>query len=99
MNSREKTKFRNSKEWHNFRQSIIESRGSRCECCGRILPSGKLQLHHIKPENYTDLNPDNFALLCSYCHEDVERLSKMKLKTRLQIKKDYIAPFERFITN
>jgi len=32
-----------------------------------------LQVHHIDPSRYTDLDPQMFALLCSQCHETVER--------------------------
>ena len=98
MTGKEKTKFRSTKLWKCFRQSILDERGAVCECCGRRLPENKLQLHHLKPNEYENLNPNNFVLLCSYCHDNVERISKMKAETRQQLNKNYLAVYEKYLS-
>lgn len=76
MNSKEKRKFRQSKEWKEFRQKIINNRGRRCECCGGYC--SKPQLHHIDESDYTNLDPKKFVLLCSLCHKQISRLERAK---------------------
>lgn len=69
MKTKDKVKFRQSKEWKEYRQSIIKERGPYCECCG--MKHKKLSLHHkdLDPTNYTNLsNPQKHVLLCSKCH-------------------------------
>lgn len=82
MTSKEKSKFRSSKVWKDFRRSLIKNRGPQCELCGTKY-SGKrlrmLQVHHLDPDNYTDLNPYKFKLVCSSDHELIERISKKVL--------------------
>ena len=74
MTFQEHGKFRQTKVWKEFRKKIVEERHSTCECCG-IKKKG-LQLHHIDVENYTVLDPTQFFLLCSCCHDTVERFAK-----------------------
>lgn len=84
--------FYNSKEWKNFRQTIILQRmleeGIPCEDCGKIIHSlGDVQVHHIielNKNNLNDynisLNPDNVKILCHKCHNDIHgRFSKEKV--------------------
>jgi len=80
MTSKEKTKFRTTKEWKEFRISMLEKTEKSCEMCGTRY-SGKrtrmLQVHHHNPDQYTNLNPEYFSVLCSSCHKDtVERFVK-----------------------
>lgn len=76
MTSADKSKFRQSKAWKTFRADLLLDRGAKCELC-RCKYSGSrkkyLQVHHIDCRDYTDLDPDKFALLCSACHESVEK--------------------------
>lgn len=78
----EHNKFRTTKVWKEFRKKLIHDRGAECECCGTKY-SGKrikqLQVHHKDPANYMDLAPEKFVLLCSGCHDMIERMNK-KLK-------------------
>lgn len=82
MTSKEKTKFRQTQKWKVFRAFFLKKTNSSCELCGSVY-SGKrkrmLQLHHRDPDNYTDLNPEKFRLICSGCHEMVEKISKKVL--------------------
>lgn len=102
ITSKDKTKFRSSREWKEFRQSLLEERGCSCELCGTRY-SGKrkryLQVHHLDPENYKDLSPDKFVLLCSSCHEMVERISKKILSknTELSNKSKWIILLENYL--
>jgi len=78
MTSAEHNKFRTLKVWKDFRKKLLEERGSYCELCGTKYAGKKikqLQVHHKDPDNYTDLNPEKFALLDSSCHDLIERLA------------------------
>ena len=78
MNSKEKAAFRRTVEWKQFRIALITERENTCELCGGTKPSSQLQVHHINPDDYTNLNKKYFAVLCKSCHKDIERLSKRK---------------------
>lgn len=103
MTSKEKSKFRSSKDWKTFRWSLIKQRGPFCELCGTKY-SGKrlrmLQVHHLDPNNYTDLNPDKFKLVCSSDHELIERVCKKVLsKTTILFNKiQWFLLLENFLT-
>ncbi len=68
------SKFRQTKQWIEFRTALVMSRGSRCEICG-IHKKG-LQVHHKVPSDYQNLDPANFSVLCARCHQTVETLAK-----------------------
>lgn len=72
----QKTLFRQSKVWQEFRAGMIYLQNNRCECCGMVYPGAKsrqLQVHHLFPEKYELLNPANFSVVCSSCHDLIER--------------------------
>ena len=75
-------KFRSSVAWKRFRESIIATQGPVCSLCGTKY-TGKqkrmLQLHHLDPANYDDLDPVKFRLVCGSCHDTIERFV-IKLK-------------------
>ena len=94
----EKTEFRKSKEWRDFRKQLIKERGQFCECCGKKTKA--LQCHHIDPEHYTTLDPARFALLCVWCHKGVSDLEKIKPENRLKLRAPwYVETFGKFIKN
>lgn len=75
----EKTRFRNTVAWKRFRESMLDASGYQCQCCG--MKYGKirrhiLNVHHRDPENYQDLRPDKFRVLCVTCHEFIEFMIK-----------------------
>ena len=43
-----------------------------CNGLYRGIKSSKLALHHLDTENYEDLDPAKFRVLCYTCHELVE---------------------------
>ena len=78
MATDDNVKFRRSKEWKSFRESLLDQVGNRCQLCGTRL-SGKqkkrLQIHHLDPENYNDLDPQKFRVLCTTDHKLVEKMA------------------------
>lgn len=95
MTSAEKSKFRTTKTWKDFTKKLKSERDSKCECCG--CKSKRLAVHHIFPENYTDLNPNRFALLCSRCHKNVSFLERIKPENWIKYNKDWVNLYKRFI--
>ena len=101
MTASEHTKYRQSKEWKEFRKKIIEERTAVCELCGTKY-SGKrikqLQLHHLDPANYENLTSEKFKLICASDHKLVERISKkLQGKNELKNKELWIALLQDFL--
>lgn len=93
-----KTKYRASKEWKDFRKSIILERGTYCECCGKKTKA--LQLHHKDPEHYDVLEKERFALLCSLCHQAVSDLERIKPENRKKLRAEwYVDIYGKFLYN
>jgi hypothetical protein len=89
LNSKEKTEFRQSKEWKEFRKKIIVAHNYQCDICE--YSSKKLHVHHKREELYTILNPDWFSVLCPVCHKYIEHHHrKKKLNEKV---KNFIAPY------
>lgn len=94
--NKEKVEFRKSKEWRCFRKQLLEERGYVCECCGR--KTKYLDCHHKDPENYTDLTPEKFALLCKSCHSCVSDVERIKPENREKLRnKEYLKLFGKFV--
>lgn len=94
----EKVEFRKSKEWRCFRKQLLEERGNICECCGRH--TKWLDCHHKDPENYTDLTPEKFALLCHSCHYCVTDVERIKPDNREKLRsKEYLKLYGKFVLN
>lgn len=74
ITQKDKTKFRNSPEWQDFRSEQLTTKKCTCDCCYRKLPSSKLSVHHkdLNADNYTNIsNKQHFSLLCSHCHSSL----------------------------
>ena len=74
-----KAKIRNRVKWKRFRQYMIEKVNYTCEMCGtKYYGSRKkiLHVHHLNDSIYTydDFNENNFRVLCSDCHDMVEKM-------------------------
>ena len=74
-----KTRIRNSVRWKRFRKYMIEKVNYTCELCGtRYYGERKkiLHVHHLNDSIYTydDFNENNFRVLCSACHDMVEKI-------------------------
>jgi hypothetical protein len=69
-----RNKFRARKVWKDFRAGELKARGFRCELCHSKHSGAKssfLNLHHLDPDNYEDLTPSKFRLLCAVCHDEI----------------------------
>ena len=73
----DRNKFRTSAKWKKFRLGLVDQQNGTCALCGtRYYGKQKkyLQLHHLDPAYYDDLNPEKFQLICSSCHDMVEKM-------------------------
>lgn len=96
MATNEHSKFRATKLWKDFRLEQIKANDNTCECCGRSYKQAShLQLHHLVPNEYENLDPNNFAVLCSLCHKNVELLASKKSWEGMN--KIYLTCFMRFV--
>lgn len=77
-------KYRESKDWENIRNLVLERDGYKCRTCGST--DRQLHVHHSTYEHlYNELNYlDDLITLCSVCHRGVHnkynarRFSKKK---------------------
>ena len=75
-----KTLFRQGQQWKDFRALMIHINHAHCELCGCHYTGKRvrqLQVHHLDPDNYYLLNPASFSVLCSSCHDMIERFVTM----------------------
>jgi len=93
--NKDKTAFRRTKRWIDFSKRLREESGGICSCCGT--KSKTLQVHHMKPNEYDNLNPELFAVLCRACHQEVERLSRIKPCNWIKYNPDWVAFYSKFI--
>ena len=96
MNSKEKTKFRQTSKWKNWCKYLKAKRGLVCECCGTH--TKRLSVHHIDEANYTVLKEDRFALLCNMCHKCVTRLERINPENYSKYNADWVSFYVRFLT-
>lgn len=88
LNGKDKNIYLQTKVWKDFRAAILKDRDYTCEFCGirhhKQLSSHKLNVHHLCPDEYDNLDPEKFRLLCFTCHEFVEfmilRINGVKYK-------------------
>lgn len=80
MTQKEKTKFRQSKEWKDFRKKIAEKFEGKDAISGKKLYKGFI-LHHLdlNPENYDVLDENNFIPLNKATHECIHFLVRYDL--------------------
>lgn len=74
MTQKEKTKFRSSSKWKDFRKRLGKER-KLDEITKKPLLKG-WSLHHLNEKNYADLNPNNFTCLNSFTHKVVHWLER-----------------------
>lgn len=71
-----KKKTRNSASQGLARKRLLETRGSRCELCGKV---GYVELHHkVRAADGGSFSDDNLILLCVSCHKDQNRKQQEK---------------------
>lgn len=96
VNQKDKAKFRKSVEWGDLREQFLMNHNSSCQCCGRKMPSSKLQLHHkdLDPNHYTDISDtSNFKILCNNCHQTVHSLYTILNNKKNQYKNSEMLTF------
>lgn len=74
-NSDKKSKFRQSKEWKEFRKRMFEKQGGKDTITGKKLCRG-YNVHHLdmSAENYDQLIEENFVALNKQTHETLHFL-------------------------
>ena len=77
MTSKEKSKWRTTSTWKNWRKYLLEKRGCKCEICSINKKAG-LQVHHYDEQNYKDLKEYKFSVLCKRDHILIEQLLRRK---------------------
>jgi hypothetical protein len=91
LTSKDKTLFRKTNTWIEFRNKTIKNRGNKCELCGY---NRRLTLHHRhlndSAKSYTDLREERFRVLDQGCHRWLHRVERSYHK-----KKDPIVPDPR----
>ena len=73
--------YRQSKQYRDWRTSVFERDGYKCQICGQV--GGSLNAHHIKTfKDYPSLrfDIDNGITLCEECHREVHRQARKKKK-------------------
>jgi hypothetical protein len=66
-------KFRQTDKWISFSKHLRNIH-KECECC--TLKSKNLNVHHLFPKEYDNLQEDKFVVVCHSCHKTIESLSK-----------------------
>lgn len=77
MTSENKTAFRKTIKWRDFRKQLLKTRGMKCEVCGTSKKG--LNIHHCDEDDYTNLDPDLFIILCKTEHRNIHRLMRKKV--------------------
>lgn len=68
---KEKTKYRATVKWKNFRLDLIKKAGGKCAICGkeyRGKQKKKLCIHHINESAYGGEKEGDCVVLCTKCH-------------------------------
>jgi hypothetical protein len=77
LTSKEKSIFRKTKQWIEFRNATIQKKGNKCELCGY---EKRLTLHHIylndSAESYTNLSEERFKVLDANCHKWLHQIER-----------------------
>lgn len=94
MASADKSEFRKTKVWIEFSRNYREKVG-KCECCGK--KAKVLQLHHAVPDDYENLDPKNFWVLCSMCHKVVSFLERVKPENYGRYNPKFVEFFSTFL--
>jgi len=82
-NEKRKRKFRQSKKWKDFRHHLNVKQDGRC-----YITKSKLRklsaVHHLdlNPENYADLNEENFVFVLHSIHDVIHSLYPYYKKDR-----------------
>lgn len=68
----ERAEFRHTEEWINFRNFMVESHDCTCDKCHKKFKNEDMECHHlIENEDYDNLDPSRFLVLCKNCHDQI----------------------------
>lgn len=73
MTSKEKTKYRSTKEWKDWRKYMKEVQGGKCYITGSMLRKTS-QLHHLDPKHYDLLEQERFVFLLTSIHDAIHTI-------------------------
>jgi 5-methylcytosine-specific restriction endonuclease McrA len=77
MTQKERRRYRQRKQWIEFRAYILDQADHRCFMCNGYKKKG-LQIHHLDPSTYGHEKETDVVVLCSACHKEIERLLHKK---------------------
>jgi 5-methylcytosine-specific restriction endonuclease McrA len=83
MNGKEKSKYRSTKQWKDFRKKLIENNNYQCEICGVRKKKG-LHIHHLDEDAYGRETKEDVVVVCSTCHKLIEWMVS-RTKNRIDI--------------
>lgn len=76
--SKEKINFRSLIKWKKFRIYMLKKADYKCAMCSTKFVGRKrqrmLNVHHIYEDEYDNLDPKNFVVCCSVCHDTIEKI-------------------------
>ena len=72
LSSTKNQKYRRSSEWNRLKSQVAMR--NKCDICGTVFTDKSYEVHHTlyyidKTIEYTDLDPNNYALVCRECHQ------------------------------
>lgn len=59
---------RRTKAWLRFSRSLLETRGRRCEACGKAIGDGVAWGCHSLIDDHDSRDPGDYVILCAPCH-------------------------------
>jgi predicted HNH restriction endonuclease len=90
MTQKERRRYRQRKQWIDFRMYMLDKAGHRCFMCNGLKKKG-LQIHHLDPDTYGHETEVDVVVLCSACHKEIERLlhkKKLNIETYIERMKE-----------
>lgn len=98
MTSKEKTLFRGRKVWKDFKARLLKERGLTCELTGTKLTARTANIHHLRPAEYDNLDPDLFKILSPDAHYLVEKMTLiLRGKTEVPRRAEWLALLDGFL--
>jgi len=77
MTQKERSRYRQTKKWKEFRAYMIDQYDNKCFACEGYRKKG-MQIHHINPNSYGKETINDVVPLCPACHKELERILRKK---------------------
>jgi 5-methylcytosine-specific restriction endonuclease McrA len=85
VDGKEKSKYRQTKKWKDFRKRILKERDYTCEICDTRKKKG-MHIHHYDESTYGNETSEDVLVSCSTCHKLIEwLLSRTKNKVDIDV--------------